>query len=165
MRKKSSIYLETSFISYLTNRMSRDLIVAAHQQVTKTWWEKRRNDFDLYISEVVINEISAGNKEESQKRVELVRTSTKLLSIDQEAEKLAQVFLTEGALPKKAAEDASHVAIAAVNGIDYLLSWNCKHIANVEIIRVIMDICEERGYQAPLICTPLGILGEEDGEE
>ena len=165
MKTKQSVYLETSFISYLTNRLSNDYLVSAHQRVTREWWERRRNDFDLYISEVVINEISAGDKEESRKRVELVRTSTKLLAIDQEAEKLAQAFLTKGALPKKAAEDASHMAIAAVNGIDYLLSWNCKHIANAEIIRVIMDICKERGYQAPIICTPLEILGKEDGNE
>jgi predicted nucleic acid-binding protein len=160
---KKTIYLETSFISYLTNRPSRDLIVAAHQQITTTWWEKQRNNFDLYVSEVVITEISAGDKEQGHKRLDLVQGITKLI-IDQEAEKLAQAFLSHGALPQKAVADASHMAIAAVNGVDYLLSWNCKHIANAAVIRVIMDICGEQGYRVPVICTPLEMLGEENGE-
>ena len=163
-RKILTVYVETSVISYLANRPSRDLVVAAHQQITRTWWEKKREEFELFISEIVINEIGAGDKAESAKRLNLVKGVAKFLTIDQEAEDLARAFIQRGALPKKAAVDASHVAIAAVNGIDCLLSWNCKHIANAEIIRVIMMICEEQGYKAPVICTPLEILGEEDGE-
>ena len=160
MENPPSVYLETSFISYLTNRLSRDLIVAAHQQVTRSWWEKREEEFDFFVSEVVIREISRGDKEESKKRLELVKKIARVLTIDQETEKLAKKFIQKVGLPKKAFDDALHMAIAATSGIDYLLTWNCKHIANIEIINAIIGLCESLDYKAPLICTPLEFMGD-----
>ena len=159
--KKPTVYIETSFISYVTSRLSNDYLVSAHQRVSRDWWERRRNFFNLCISQLVIDEISAGDKEESSKRNQLV-IGLRELRATPEALNLAKSFIEQGALPKKAFDDALHMALAAVNGMDYLLTWNCKHIANVEVIHVIVEVCEESEYKPPLICTPLEIGGASD---
>ncbi len=156
---KPSVYLETSVISYLTSKMSRDLVVAGHQQVTRAWWELHKEEFEIYASSLVIQEVSAGDPVESIKRLDLIRGAAKLIQNSAEATELALMFIKRGALPEKAANDATHVAIAAVTGIQYLLTWNCRHIANAGVSRVIMRVCEESGYSAPLLCTPLEFIG------
>lgn len=154
-----SVYLETSFVSYLVARASRDLVVAAHQQVTQDWWANRRSEFDCSISQVVIDEASAGDPAEVQKRLAILGGLV-ALEITEEAEALTQAIMAAGMLPPHAVRDAAHVAVAAVHAIDYLLTWNCKHLANAQITRRIRIVCEKLAHRMPVICTPEELMGE-----
>lgn len=153
-----SVYLETSFVSYLVARPSRDLLVAAHQQVTQEWWTNRRGEFDCSVSQVVIDEASAGDPGEVQKRLAIIGSLT-ALEITEEAEALTQAIMAAGMLPPHAVRDAAHVAVAAVHAIDYLLTWNCKHLANAQIVRRIAVVCQKLGHRVPIICTPEELMG------
>ena len=128
MSEKESVYIETTVVSYLTVWLSRDLIRAAHQQITQEWWQHRRNDFEIFVSEFVILESSAGDAEAAEKRLAALAGIT-LLDVNLEVENLAKKLVTEKAVPEKSVTDALHIAVAAVHGVDYLLSWNGKHIA------------------------------------
>ena len=156
---KLKVYIETSVISYLTARPSRDLITAAHQQLTIDWWEDRRTDFDLYVSQLVVREASAGDENAASRRLEIIEP-TPLLELNEEALALARSLLEDGPLPAKASEDALHIAIATVHGMDFLLTWNCKHIANAEMRNLIEEVCRSKGYEPPITCTPEELLGE-----
>ena len=156
---KKTVYLETSVVSYLTNRPSRDLIVAGHQAVTREWRESRRADFTLYVSEPVLDEASAGDPQAAAKRL-AVLDGIDVLSVTDEAIEFAAHLLQLGVVPEKAATDALHVALACTNGIHYLLTWNCKHIANAERFDAIATACLENGYQSPIICTPDELTGD-----
>ena len=158
---KKSIYLETSFISYLTARPSRDIVVSGHQLLTHKWWKTQRNEFALFISELVISEAKRGHPEAAAQRLAIL-THLDLLHTTTAVSDLANSFVDNHAIPKEAAADAVHVSIAAVNGIDYLLTWNCKHIANAQCIEVIYDICLMNGYKPPLILTPEAFPGDEE---
>lgn len=153
-----SVYLETSFISYLVARPSGDLLVAAHQKTTQDWWSGRRHQFSCYVSQVVIDEASAGDPAEAQKRLAVI-ISLAALDITPEAEALTQAILASGVLPLFAARDAAHVAVAAFHGVDFLLTWNCKHLANAQIMRKIESVCRASGYRMPIICTPEELMG------
>ena len=124
----------------------------------KKWWHHRRNDFEIFISEFVINEAAADDIEAAEKRLEAL-ADIALLDVNLEVENLAKSLIADHALPHKAVTDALHIAVAAVHGINYLLSWNCKHIANAEMQSVIEKVCAEQGYQCPKICTPEELLG------
>jgi hypothetical protein len=152
------IYIETTIVSYLTARPSRDLIIAAHQQITQEWWENRRADFDLYTSQFVIQESSAGDAAMAQKRLDALDGIT-LLAVSKEALDLARSLVEKGPIPEKAEVDALHIAIAANQGMDYLLTWNCKHIANAEMQTGIGKFCRAAGFEPPVICTPEELLG------
>lgn len=136
-----SVYLETTFISYLVAWPSRDAIVAAHQQVTKNWWSERRAEFDCTVSQVVIDEASAGDPGEIEKRLDVIRDLA-VLEVTESAEELAQAIIASGAIPPRAARDAAHIAVAAIHEIDYLLTWNCRHLANAQIMRRIEVVCD-----------------------
>jgi len=153
--------LESSFVSYLTAapRESRDPIAAAHQQITIEWWSRRRADFDLVVSQVVIDEVQTGDPDLARNRLSVVASLPSLLVTDQ-ATDLARDILAKGFLPQKAFPDALHIAIAAVHQVDYLLTWNCKHIANLEVLPRIADLCESLGIILPIICTPEELLGD-----
>ena len=154
-----SVYLETTFISYLVARLSRDLPVAGHQQLTQEWWANRRSQFECFVSQVVIDESSAGDPNEAQKRLGII-ANLQALNLTAETEALTQTILSSGVLPIQAARDAAHVAVATVHGVDYLLTWNCKHLANAQIIRRIEAVCTKSGYRMPLICTPEELMGD-----
>jgi len=153
-----SVYLETSFISYLVARPSRDLIVAGHQQTTQEWWADRRSEFECWVSQVVIDEASLGDPAEVQKRLAIIGG---LPSLDaaEDSEALTQAIMAAGMLPPHAFPDAAHVAVSAVHGIDYLVTWNCKHLANAQISRRIGVVCEKLGHRKPIICTPEELMG------
>ncbi|NDH07023.1 PIN domain-containing protein [bacterium] len=159
---KRKIYVETSVISYLTARPSKTIIGAAHQQLTLAWWEKSAQ-YDLMVSEVVIRECGAGDSESAKKRLDVVRNLPLLLITDQ-AIKIAEALINEKIVPLKAIEDALHIAIATAHGMDYLVTWNCRHIANPEIQRGIASYLENIGTALPFICTPEELLGEENHE-
>ena len=153
-----SVYLETTFISYLVARPSRDLLVAAHQQVTQEWWANRRNHFECSVSQVVIDEASVGDPAVVQKRLAII-SGLPILEVTQDAESLAEAIMAAGILPPQAFPDAAHVAVSAVHSVDYLLTWNCKHLANAQVARRITLVCEQLGQKMPSICTPEELMG------
>ena len=154
---KPKIYIETSVVSYLVARPSRDLIMAAHQQITDEWWQEKRYLFETYASQLVLTEAKAGEVEMAEKRLKVLK-NIKLLEITKEAVTLADDFINRGPLSEKSAEDALHIAITVVNGLDYLLTWNCKHIANARMRDKIEQLCRARGYVPTVICTPEELL-------
>lgn len=153
MMNRAAIYIETSVVSYLAARPSRDIIVAAHQQLTLDWWENQRHQYDLFISQIVLEEAQAGDRQAAEKRLAVLENMP-LLEIDESVIRLAETLVQSHAIPIKAAQDALHIAVACINGMDYLLTWNCKHIANAKMRSKIERVCREEGYVAPIICTP-----------
>ncbi|HSG38867.1 MAG TPA: type II toxin-antitoxin system VapC family toxin [Thermoanaerobaculia bacterium] len=156
---RARVYIETSLVSYLTARPSRDLVVAAHQQISLDWWDRRRKDFDLVSSLLVVNEARLGHPEAAGRRLALL-DGIPLLEVTETAQWLAVAIVQEGLLPQTAYPDALHIATAAVHEVDYLLTWNCSHIANAEILPRISPICERFGLGLSYICTPEELLGE-----
>lgn len=152
-----TVYLETTFISYLVAIPARDLVVAAHQQTTRDWWLTRRSHFHCFASQVVIDEISLGDASEVKKRLGMAQTLP-ILSATSAAEQLAREIINAGILPSKAIRDAAHISVAAVHGIDYLLTWNCKHLANAQIARRIEKVRAAERFEMPFICTPEELL-------
>ena len=155
---KPKLYLETSIVSYLTARPSHDLSRAAHQQLTLDWWDTR-TAYDLFVSQFVLDEAGAGDPGAAQRRLAALREAA-LLDLTPEAGRLAGEILRQGGMPAKAYVDAIHVAIAAVHGLDYLLTWNCAHIANATMRGRIETICRDTGFEPPLICTPVEFFEE-----
>ena len=143
--------------SYLTAKPSSDVRVTANREVTLEWWEVRRSDFELYISEFVIAEISRGDPEAAKLRLEAI-TDISELEATEEVRVLGKALILEGPIPPKAEIDAYHIAIAAVNGMDYLLTWNCTHIANAVMRAKIEMVCRRYGYEPPVICTPQELM-------
>lgn len=154
-----TVYIETSILGYLTARPSRDIVVAANIEITREWWETRRNAFQLYASQAVIKETSQGDAEIASQRLEVIRDLA-LLDLNQSVLDLAEQFLERSSLPAKADVDAVHIAAATVHGMDYLLTWNCKHIANAQIQRKLAEISLDFGYELPILCTPYELLGD-----
>jgi len=153
-----SVYLETTFLSYLVARPSRDVIVAGHQQTTQDWWANRRALFQCSVSQVVIDEASVGDPAEVQKRAAII-AGLLILEVTADAESLTQAILAANILPQHAFPDAAHVAVSAVHAVDFLLTWNCKHLANAQIARRIALVCEKLGHKMPIICTPDELMG------
>jgi hypothetical protein len=154
---KPKVYIETSIPSYLTARLSNDLRVAANQNATIEWWETRRPCFELFISEFVATEAILGDSEVAQKRLETIADLPKL-SITDAVKTLAKSLISDGAIPPKAEIDAYHIAVAAVNGVEYLLTWNCTHIANAIMRPKIEEVCRQQGFEPPIICTPQELM-------
>lgn len=154
-----TVYIETSILGYLTARPSRDIVVAANIEITREWWDKRRSYFQLYSSQAVVKETSQGDTEIASQRLKIIRNLA-LLDLNPSVLDLAEQFLERSSLPAKADVDAIHIAIATVHGMDYLLTWNCKHIANAQIQRKLADICFDLGYELPVLCTPYELLGD-----
>ncbi len=150
---KPRVYLEPSFISHLTARMSRDLVVAGHQRASHEWWDCCRQDFELVVSELVLAEIADGDPVAASERL-AVTNGLPILDTNEDAEKLSELLFRSGNFPPKALDDATHVAISAVHGIPYLLTWNCRHLANAVIRPRVEAICLAAGFKAPSICTP-----------
>ena len=159
---KPKVYIETTVISYLTARPSRDLVTAAYQQVTQDWWLDSRPHFDLFISQLVKDEAGGGDKSAAQKRLQALN-GLPLLPTKQDALELAKAIMSQALIPQKASEDALHIALATTNGIDYLMTWNLKHIANATTRAKIEALCRAEGYEPPVICTPEELKEVEDG--
>jgi len=156
---KAKVYLETSVVSYLAAWPSRDLIVAANQQITHEWWHTRRPEFEVYVSELVLQEASGGDATAAQERLRVL-DGIPLLQFHEDVRHLAETLLAAIPLPPKAMVDALHVAFATLNGMDYLLTWNCAHLANATLRPHIERVCREHGYEPPVICTPQELLEE-----
>ena len=147
-----SVYLETTIVSYLAARTIRNLIVAAHQQLTRTWWG-RRTRFDLFVSQAVVDEAADGDPNVAKRRLALLE-NIPVLALSSAVHELAQQLLGAGVVPAKATIDAIHIAVAALNHMQYLLTWNCAHIANAAVRGKIDVACQNASLRAPVICTP-----------
>lgn len=155
MRKR--VYIETTIVSYLTAKPSRDVIIAARQAATEQWWRIERPKCDLFVSELVVREASHGDEEASRLRMAVLADIPRLRS-SVGVEALTALLLRKHALPAQAEDDAGHVAMAAIYGMDVLLTWNCRHIANVIAAPRIRGIIEKAGYRPPTITTPQDLL-------
>jgi hypothetical protein len=156
---KQSVYKETSVISYLTAKPSQNIIVAAHQQITTEWWNERSTNYKLYASEIVLQEASKGDSEAASKRLTIIK-QIENLPLNDNVRELARLIINKGIVPFEFVEDALHIGIASVHKMDYLLTWNCKHIANAEIQRDLNQLVRENGFTLPIICTPEELLGK-----
>ena len=160
---KPRLYIETTIPSFLTGRRSINLILAGKQEVTLQWWEERRHHYDLHISQFVVDEASQGDPDAAKKRLELL-IDIKMLEVDSKTLELAKRILASGIIPAKSATDAAHIAIAARYGIEFLMTWNCTHIANAEILSRINYIVSDAGFFLPTICTPDELFGGQEND-
>ena len=154
---KPLLYIETSVVSYLTARPSGHIITAARQQHTRMWWDSRRSWYDLFISPLVVAEAELGDPSAAADRLEALR-GLEVVAASDESDALAEALLREVPLPEKATADANHIAVAAVTGAEYLLTWNFKHIANPVLREQIAEVCRSRGYTSPTLCSPEELL-------
>ncbi len=159
-----SVYIETTVLSYLVALTAKDVVIAGHQKTTQDWWTLRRAGFDCYISQVVIDEISVGDPSEVRKRLAIAATLDSL-AVTEDAEQLTESIMRSRILPPKAVRDAAHIAVATVHKVQYLLTWNCKHLANAQITKRVSDLCRSAGYEMPTICTPEELLEEPSDEK
>lgn len=156
---KPRLYLETTIPSYLVARRSRDLRLAADQETTEEWWATRRKDFDLFVSEAVLEEVSRGDAGFAAARLAALR-GLPVLGDSPMAVQVTKRLLAEGIIPPVAADDATHLGLAAAHQMDFLLTWNCRHINNPVLERGIERVCADCGAACPVICTPAELLKE-----
>lgn len=153
------VYIETSVVSLLVANPNRDLVTAAQQQATRDWWHLRRGSFQCVTSDETLAEAVRGDAEQARQRLAALATLPSL-SITVEAENLAAEFLRTGALPAAARSDAVHLAVASAAQVDYLLTWNCRHLANAQILRRLEREAVRAGWILPTVCTPLELMGD-----
>lgn len=157
-----SVYIETTIVGHIAGRLHPDPFVAARQQVTRDWWRDVAPGFDVFISQLVLDECSEGDSSAAAERLEVVKDLDLLESSD-EVDDLASALIAGKAVPASEPRDAFHIAIAAVNSVNYLLTWNYKHIANATLRGRIEQICRDVGFEPPIICTPDELMGIDDG--
>lgn len=158
------IYIESTIPSYVVARPARDLLQAARQQLAKDWWEFERNKHELFTSQVVLDEIAAGEPAMARERLNLV-VDLKLLDVTEAAKNLTKSILASRVLPIEADRDAAHIALATIHEMDMLLTWNCRHIANATIQKPLRKLVEAPGFTLPVICTPDELMGTDDEEK
>lgn len=148
-----SVYIETTILSYLVSRPSRDIIVAARQELTRQWWDYSKPTYDCVLSQIVLDEIEAGDPTHAANRMDHASVLG-VLAVNQGCLDLAQLYLDRGYVPKNEIRDALHIAVAVIWKVDYLLTWNCKHIANAHALRQLRKFSENLGHEFPHVCTP-----------
>ena len=154
---KPKVYIETTVISYLTARPSRDIVTLAHRQITQEWWRSAARRFDLVASDVVRVKAAEGDPDAARDRLGKL-AHVGILNLSAEASALAEELLDAGALPRSANQEAVHIAMAAVNGVDYLVTWNLRYIANASARTAIERTCRRAGYRPTVVCTPEALL-------
>ncbi len=154
---KPKVYIETTIPSLLTARPNRDVEIAGQQIATREWWENRRKDFELFVSPNVLDEAERGDPEAARLRLAAL-SECKVLAVTDEAQLLTKRILATGLIPARAATDAAHIGFAAANGMDFLLTWNCRHIHNAFIERRLAGICQALGLSLPVLCTPRELM-------
>jgi hypothetical protein len=152
-----TVYIETTIVSYLVADKNADAAATMRQEFTRLWWEHRRPWFACFISEEVIDEAGAGDPEQVRRRLEALRGMERL-PINDAVGELAAAFLETGAMPRKAARDAVHLAVAACSGIDFLMTWNYRHLANAQILRRLSLEAEKAGWHLPYVCSPQQLM-------
>ena len=158
---KPKVYLESSVVSYRVARPSHDVVVAGHQKLTHLWWDNHLSEYEVCISEFVLEEIQRGDVDAASERVRIAADFL-ILPATAEVEPLAAEYMRELQLPQKALYDAIHIATASIHGVEYLLTWNCRHIANAHLRRRISEMNTRMGIFTPIICTPEELLDEND---
>ena len=158
-----TVYLETTIPSYLAARSSRDIIIAAHQQITRDWWRNARERFDVYISEAVLTEIRVGDPDVVARRLAIV-DGLPIVEINDEVRNFVRIYDQRLGLAGRARADLPHIAFAVAYAMDYLVTWNCAHIANGTVIRRLVDINSELHCHMPIIVTPEELLEPPGGE-
>ncbi|MDE2876007.1 MAG: type II toxin-antitoxin system VapC family toxin [Gemmatimonadota bacterium] len=157
-------YIETTVVSYLTARPSRDVVILAHQQATREWWRTAQEKFHLAASALVIREAGQGDPTAARARL-MALDGVTLLDATAEAEQLARELIALGAVSPGAAVDAAHIAIAVTNRVHYLVTWNFRHIANAAMRSRIERVCRSTGYEPPVICTPHELMEVSHGDQ
>jgi hypothetical protein len=157
--EKQKVYIETSVISYLTSKPSRDIIIAGHQRITQDWWKNSKNKYELFISQFVIDEVGKGDKSAAIKRLSIAE-KIPMLKFVEEVKYLAFRYLELLEIPEKSINDAFLLAIAVWNEIDFLLSWNCKHISNAHVSYKVNKYNKENSLFVPILCTPFELMEE-----
>jgi hypothetical protein len=152
-----TVYIETTIVSYLVSNPSQDVIIGAHQKLTRQWWDRKRPLFTCFISDVVLDEAGDGDPQQAAVRLSALKGIPKLAATE-EGERLAAAFLAD-ALPTKAAGDAAHLAIATVAKVKYVLTWNCAHLANAQLLNRLEPIAQRAGFKLPRVCTPEELMG------
>ena len=159
------VYVETSIVSYLTARPARDIVIAGRQQATRDWWATAPTRFDLVISQLVREEAAIGDPSAARARLAALGPLP-ALAAPEEARELSRRLVDSAAVPKQAARDATHVAIAAVHGVEFLVTWNFRHIANAVARPRIESVCRRTGVEPPVLCTPEELVDlEVEGDE
>lgn len=156
---KKRVYIETTIPSYLAALPSRDLLQAARQQITHDWWSNERQKYDLCISVIVLDEVAAGDADAVQRRMPFLK-GLPLLDLTEAVNRVAKAIMGSGLLPRRATRDAVHIAVSSVHGVDILLTWNCRHIANAAIMKELGAVVRGCGYELPILCTPEELLGD-----
>jgi predicted nucleic acid-binding protein len=154
MKVMETVYIETTIVSLLVARPSRDPLIAAHQQLTRQWWQDRRLRFNCVTSEEVVREASQGDADMSRLRLEAL-AGLPVLRVTETARGLAKEILQKGLLPLQAVSDAIHASVASTEGIETLLTWNCRHLANPLILRQLRAFMTGHGLTLPEVCTPV----------
>ena len=154
-----SVYIETTIPSYYVARRSRDIVHAARQELTIEWWDNHRFAYELLSSQIVLEEISRGENSMAKKRLAML-SNVPLLVINERVVDLAEDLLADDIVPLKASDDAIHIACASLHEVDYLLTWNCKHIANPHNKLRIQKCLTRHLVQMPVICTPEDFIGD-----
>ena len=160
---KKRVYIKTTIVSYLTAKPSPLLHTVARQEITRDWWERRRALYDLCLSQIVLDEAGDGDPVPARRRLAVVKDMA-VLAVTQEARALARSLVAEGLLPEAASTDALHLALATIHRVEVLLTWNCRHLANAEILGDIGDAVRDRGYRMPMVCTPEELMGNEGSD-
>lgn len=150
----ATLYIETSIFGYLTARSRDAVIFLARQELTRNWWNNRRRNYDLVVSQLVLDEAARGDDQAAAERLRLLAGIPLLHRADPRIDAIADELLAAHVLPEKARSDAMHVAIATVHAVDYLLTWNCKHIANADTLPKVYRLLTDMGHFPPLIVTP-----------
>jgi len=156
------IYVESSIISYLVSRPSHDIIIAGRQVITRDWWDNHRHRFELQISILVEKEIARGDATAAKLRMDAI-VDIPSLRVSNQATMVAEQLLLKKAVPKGSEEDALHIGIASTQGAVFLLTWNFKHINNVETRYLITQVVESCDYVCPHLCSPEELMGETHG--
>jgi len=154
---KPTVYIETTIPSLLTAWPNRDVEIAAQQIATRDWWEKRRGDFELYVSPEVLDEAAQGDAEAARLRLEAI-AHLPVLAVNDDVEELTRRILATGLIPPRATRDAAHIAFASVHEMGFLLTWNCRHIHNAMISRRLSGVCSALGFTLPVLCTPRELM-------
>jgi len=151
---KATVYIETTIAGHLTSRLPKDPLVTGQMLATRDWWSSARQQFDCYTSQAVLDEAGSGDPQAAAERLQAL-AGLPILRSTPAADALAELLLLRAALPLKARIDAVHVAVAATMGMSFLLTWNCKHLANAAMRAKIEKVCRDSGCEPPVICTPL----------
>ena len=155
-----TLYVETSIVSYLRGQPSGHVVAAARQLLTQRWWAAERSNYELVTSQYVLDEAADGDSALAQRRLEAL-TDVPILPIEEAILEIAEEKLRKAILPRSASVDALHIAMVAHHHVDYLLTWNCTHIANARILPKVFDVLDRVGLARPIICTPEELLNDD----